>query len=284
MTCAPKLAWDLGCTLGEGPIWSARDNAVYFVDIKGPAVHRLGLTDGARTSWAMPEMIGWLAERREGFIAGFQSGFAELSLDPLVIRPIGDPEPDLPGNRLNDGKVDPAGRLWAGTMDNAEQAASGSLYRLDPDRSWRRMDQGYRVTNGPAFSPDGRTLYHSDSALRCVYRFDLAPDGGLGEREVFIRFGEADGYPDGMTTDAEGGLWIAHWGGSRVSRFTPDGRLDRAIPVPVSQPTSCVFAGPDLDRLFVTSAAIGLTDEPLAGGLFELDTGVRGLPTGAFAG
>lgn len=284
MSCAWTLAWDLGCTLGEGPIWSARDQAVYFVDIKVPAVHRLGLRDGARTSWSMPEMIGWLAERQKGFVAGFQSGFAELDLDPLAIRPIGDPEPDLPGNRANDGKVDPAGRVWAGTMDNAEQAATGSLYRLDPDRSWRRMDQGYRVTNGPAFSPDGRTLYHSDSALRCVYRFDLAPDGSLGERQVFIRFGEDDGYPDGMTTDAEGGLWIAHWGGNRVSRFDPDGRPERAIPLPVSQPTSCVFGGEDLDRLFITSAAIGLTCEPLAGGLFEVDPGVRGLPTGIFAG
>jgi sugar lactone lactonase YvrE len=281
-----RCAWAVGATLGEGPLWSAREGAVYFVDIKAPAVHRLSLESGACRSWAMPEPIGWLIERRErpGFIAGFKSGFADLTLDPLTIRPIGGPEPDLPGNRMNDGAADACGRIWAGTMDNAEQAATGALYRLDPDQTWRRMDQGYRVTNGPAFSPDGATLYHTDSARRVVYRFDLGPDGELRNKAEFVRFDEAWGYPDGMTCDIDGGVWIAHWAGSRVSRFASDGRLDRSIALPVSQVTSCVFVGDALDRMFVTSARIGREDEPMAGALFEVDPGVRGLECGMFGG
>jgi sugar lactone lactonase YvrE len=281
-----RCVWPVGATLGEGSLWSPRDGAVYFVDIKSPAVHRLSLASGERRSWAMPEPIGWLIERRErpGFIAGFKSGFAELTLDPLTIRPMGPLEPELPGNRMNDGAADPWGRIWAGTMDNAEQAAAGALYRLDPDLTCRRMDQGYRVTNGPAFSPDGAVLYHTDSALRVVYRFDLGPDGGLRNKAEFLRFEEAWGYPDGMTCDSDGGVWIAHWGGSRVSRFTPDGRMDRSIALPASQVTSCVFAGDALDRMFVTTACIGLQDEPMAGDLFEIDPGARGLQCGMFGG
>lgn len=274
-------------TVGEGPLWSAREGAVYFVDIKGrPAVHRLTLATGEQRSWDMPESIGWIVERsaRPGFIAGFKSGFAELALEPLSIRPIGDPEPGLPGNRLNDGAADRWGRIWAGSMDDAEIEATGSLYRLDPDLTWRSMDQGYHVTNGPTFSPDGTVLYHADSARRVVYRFDLGGDGSLGERGLFVRFPEEWGYPDGMATDVDGGVWIAHWAGSRVSRFRPDGSLDRSIALPVSQVTKCVFAGEGLERMFVTSACIGREDEPLAGALFEVDPGVTGLQPGVFAG
>ncbi|MDB5430044.1 MAG: Gluconolactonase [Caulobacter sp.] len=280
--------WPAGAILGEGPLWSDRDNAVYWVDILAPAVHRYGLGDGSTRSWPMPEPIGWLIERRDaaGFIAGFRSGFALLELEPLRIRPLLNPEPERPQNRMNDAKADAAGRIWAGTMDMAIVEASGALYRFDPTGACRRMDDGYRITNGPAFSPDGRSLYHTDSERRSVYRFDLSPDGELGARSTFISFPPQWGGPDGMTTDAEGGLWIAHWGAGRVSRFTPDGRLDRFIPLPASQITSCVFAGDKLDRMFVTSAGQDLADgaEPLAGGLFEVDPGVTGLPTGRYAG
>ena len=191
-------------------------------------------------------------------------------------------EPDRPGNRLNDGKADARGRLWVGSMDDAEEAPAGSLYRIDPDGAVSRVDEGYTVANGPALSPDGRTIYHTDSAARTVYAFDVGRDGSLSGKRAHIRFSEGDGYPDGMTCDAEGGLWIAHWDGGRVSRFLPDGRLDRAIPLPVSRVTSCVFAGPDLDRLFVTTASHGRPEEPLAGALFECAPGVRGLPPGRF--
>ena len=176
------------------------------------------------------------------------------------------------------------GRIWAGSMDEDEQIDLGGLWRLDPDLSWSLMDVGYQVANGPAFSPDGSILYHTDSAKRVIYRFELDPTGNLHDRRVHIQFEEAWGYPDGMTTDAEGGLWVAHWDGARVSRFSPDGVLDRWIDLPVSRPTSCAFGGEDLDRLFITSASIGREDEALAGGLFEVDPAARGLPAEMFAG
>ncbi len=276
---------DLRDKLGEGTLWSARDNAVYWTDIIAPALNRLSLADGSIDRWAMPEPIGWVAERQAGgFITGLQSGFARLTLDPLAIEPFGDPEQHLPGNRMNDGKADADGRIWCGTMDMAEQEDSGAFYRLDPDGRWIQMDRGYRVPNGPAFSPCGNWLYHTDSARQTVFRFARTEGGGLSHREVFIQFGDADGYPDGMTVDADGHLWIAHWGGSRVSRFTPEGKLDRAIPLPAQQVTNICFAGAGLNRMFVSSAAVGLPDSEYDGGLFEVDAGVKGLPTPLFAG
>lgn len=272
--------------LGEGPLWSPARNALYWVDIMAPALHRLDLARETVESWSFDEPIGWVAERagRGDLIAGMSSGFAWLSLDPFAVNPIGDPEPDRPQNRLNDAKVDPAGRIWAGSKDDSDLQASGALYRLDPDLRWSRQDDGYTVANGPAFSPDGRTLYHADSGIRTVYAFDLEGDGTLRDKRIFLRFEEEWGYPDGMTTDREGGLWIAHWGGGRISRFLPDGRMDRSIPLPATNITSCAFAGEKLDRLFVTSAALGAEEEEHAGALFEVDAGVRGIVPGAFAG
>ena len=265
--------------LGEGTLWSARDNALYWVDILGPALNRLSLADGQITRWAMPEPLGWVVERSAGgFIAGFQSGFAELSLDPLVISPIADPEPDLPGNRMNDGKADATGAIWCGTMDMAEEQDTGALYRFGPDRRIERMDSGYRVPNGPAYSPDGRWLYHTDSARRTVYRFARPEPGCITDRQSFITFTDEDGYPDGMTVDAEGHLWIAHWSGGRVSRFAPDGTRVRSIALPARQITNVAFGGAGLNRLFVSSAAIGLPASDVDGALFEVEAGVCGLP------
>ncbi|ETI63582.1 gluconolactonase [Sphingobium sp. C100] len=272
--------------LGEGTLWSARDNAVYWVDILAPALNRLSLGDGAVERWAMPEPLGWVAERaRGGFIGGFQSGFKSLALDPLAITPIGDPEPHLPGSRMNDGKVDAHGHIWCGTMDMAEEQDVGALYRLAPDLTWDAVDTGYRVPNGPAFSACGNWLYHSDTARRTLYRFARDADGNVRDRTVFIRFAEEDGYPDGMTVDADNHLWVAHWGGSRISRFTPDGTLDRAIVMPARQVTNICFGGPGLDRMFVSSATVGLDDPTeFDGGFFEVESGAQGLPTHLFAG
>jgi D-xylonolactonase len=271
--------------LGEGPLWSERDNAIYWVDILGRRLRRLSLADGAIEHWDMPEPICWVIERKDapGFIAGFASGFAELTLEPFAIRPIGDPEPHLPGNRMNDAEADPQGRIWAGTMAANCRDVTGSFYRLDADGRWTKVDGPYGIANGPAISADGKALYHTDTALRLIYRFDMKDDGTLGERQLFVRFEPEWGSPDGMTLDEDGGLWVAHWGGGRVSRFTPDGQLDRSIALPASQITSCTFAGPKLDRMFVTSAADGV-DEPHAGMLFEVDPGCRGLPTRLFGG
>lgn len=279
-----QLLWDARAILGEGPIWSPSDRSIYWVDIKGQWLHQYGLDDGGRISRRMPEPIGWVIRRtgRPGFIAGFKSGIAELDLDPVRIRRRLQPELDQPENRLNDAKADRKGRIWFGSMDDAEARETGSFYRLDRDFTATRVDSGYGVANGPALSPDETVLYHTDSAKRLVYRFAVDPDGGLSNKQVFARFSEHDGYPDGMAVDADGGIWIAQWLGWRVTRFKPDGTRDRVIAIPVARATSCVFAGPNLDRLIVTTASIGVTAEdranqPHAGGLFEVDPGCRGL-------
>lgn len=278
------VSGSIRCQLGEGPCWSAREQAVYWVDILGQALHRFSLVEGAVRTWPMPEKIGWVVERhdRPGFIAGFQSGFAELQLQPLTIRRIMDPEPHYPGNRMNDAKADHLGCIWAGTMDVDIIQATGSLYRLDTDFRVTRIDGGYLVTNGPAFSPAHDVLYHTDTGRNVIYRFDLDGSGAVTNKAPFITFPAEWGKPDGMTVDVEGCLWVAHWGGARVSRFTPEGALDRAMKLPASQITSCVFAGEQLDRMFVTSAAVDRGEEPLAGALFEIDPGVRGIAPNLF--
>jgi sugar lactone lactonase YvrE len=225
----------------------------------------------------MPEPIGWVIEREAapGFIAGLGSGFVELALDPVRIALIAAPEPDRPGNRMNDAKADSAGRIWAGTMPFEGDRPTGALYRLGTDRTVVRMDDGYRIANGPAIPPDGSALYHGDSGLGRIYRFPLSPEGSLGARETFVAFEPGWGAPDGMTFDRDGGLWVACWGASALIRFAPDGRLDQRIELPASQITSCAFAGEGLDRLFVTSASEGV-HEAVGGALFEVESGRRG--------
>ncbi len=280
---------DVRAVLGEGPVWVAREQALYWVDIKGRKIFRLD-SGGELTQWPTPFRIGSLAPRRDGgFIAGAEDGFAAVDLDTSRFEVFANPEPDLPGNRFNDGKLDRSGRFWAGTMDDAEEAATGSLYRLEADRSWRCFDEGYRVTNGPAFSRDGRRMYHNDSARQVTYVFDLDSGGVPSNRRIFARYGGAEGYPDGMTVDADDCLWIAFWDGWCVRRYSPEGNCLELIGLPVQKPTSCAFGGPDLRQLYVTSASAGLTEEersaqPCAGGLFMLDTPFAGLEDVAFEG
>lgn len=284
VTCVANCA----ALLGEGPVWVAAEEALYWLDIKGLKLFRL--RDGGQVeSWDTPFMVGSIAPRARGFVAGTEHGFQLLDRPGGTWQAIGNPEAARPGYRFNDGKVDRQGRFWAGSMDKAEQEADGRLYRLDADRRWSAVDRGYSVTNGPAFSPDGSRLYHNDSGRQIVYAFDLAADGGLSHRRVIASFGEGQGYPDGMTVDAEGCLWIALWDGWCVRRLSPAGEVLREVRLPVQRPTSCAFGGPDLDQLFVTSARIGLDaaalrQQPQAGGLFRLDPGVTGLAERAFAG
>ena len=284
-----KCVADVGALLGEGPVWVSREQALYWVDIKWLKIFRLD-SKAERTEWDTPFRVCSLAPRAAGgFIAGTERGFATVDLDSMAFGPFADPEPDRPGNRFNDGKLDRYGRFWAGTMDDAERSASGALYCVASDRSWRRYDDGYRVTNGPAFSRNGRRMYHNDSALQLTYMFDLDEDGVPSNRRVFARYGEGDGYPDGMTVDSEDCLWIAFWDGWCVRRYSPEGNCLELLRLPVQKPTSCAFGGPDLGQLYVTSASIGLTlqersEQPCAGGLFMLDTPYTGLEDVAFEG
>lgn len=270
--------------LGEGPIWSEAQNAVFWVDILGQRVNRRSLDDGAVSGHDLPEPIGWLIEReRGGFIAGLASGFVELDLEPFAIRPIVDPEPGVTTNRMNDAKADAAGRIWAGTMPFSCEGDVGALYRLDADHRCTRVDAPYCIPNGPAIAPDGGMMFHTDSARRTIFRMAINDDGSVGPRAEHIVFPPEWGSPDGMTLDADGYLWVAHWGTGQISRFDADGARERSIALPASQITSMTFAGPGLDRMFVTSAADGV-DEAAAGALFEVEPGCRGLPTLRFAG
>jgi xylono-1,5-lactonase len=271
--------------LGEGLLWSDRENAVFWVDILGQRLNRLVLAGDTVTSWAVPEMIGWVIERetRPGFIAGLRSGFVALSLDPFAITPFAVPDPHPTHNRLNDAKADARGRIFAGSMATALDQPSGGFYRLDPDGRVTLLDSGYGIANGPAISPCGGFLLHTDSLAGRIYRFDILGDGELGPRRLFRQFGAGEGKPDGMTFDSAGGLWVAEWGAGRVSRFAPDGRRDRHIEVPASQASNCAFAGAGLDRMFITSAADGV-DEAAGGALFEVAPGCTGVAPQRFAG
>lgn len=278
-----------GAMLAEGPVWLAQEQAVYWLDIQGRTIHRYGLASGRYASWPTPFRIGSIAPRaRGGFVGGSEHGFVLMDADLRDFTVVADPEQDLPGNRFNDGKLDPSGRFWAGTMDDAEKERTGSLYRLDQDLAWSRQDTGYAVTNGPTFSPDGLTCYHSDSADQTIFRFDVGREGNLSGKTVFARFGAGDGYPDGMTTDQDGCVWVAFWDGWCLRRLSPRGEVTATIRLPVQRPTSCTFGGADFKRLFVTSAKIGLSEaelaaQPLAGGLLTFETSVGGLATPAFA-
>lgn len=290
MACAIHIVADVQAVLGEGPQWVPAEAALLWVDIKGRRLFRLG--PAGLEIWTTPMQVGSIAPRAlGGYVAATEQGFhlvqltgAEASFIPLL-----DPETHLPDNRFNDGKVDRAGRFWAGTMDDTERAERGSLYRLDPDHRCTRVESGYLVTNGPAFSSSGELIYHTDSARRTIYRLALDPEGGIGEREIFARFAEDEGYPDGMTVDTDGCLWVACWDGWAVRRFSPDGDRLAAIRMPVQRPTSVAFGGADLNRLYVTSARVGLDPaalamQPSAGALLMFEPGARGIAERPFEG
>jgi sugar lactone lactonase YvrE len=273
--------------LGEGPVWVVRENALYWVDIVGGKLFRFA--DGRTEVLEPGQTLCSIAPRASGgFIGGSIDGLVAISGE-LVVSLLANPEAELTGNRFNDGKVDRSGRFWAGTMDRTETTARGSLYRLDTDLQCTRIDSGYTVTNGPAFSIDGRTLYHTDSGRQTIYAFELDAAGNAANRRVLARFGEGQGYPDGMTVDADDCLWVAFWDGWCVRRLSPAGELLQEIAMPVQRPTSCAFGGEALDQLFITSArrdltAADLDRQPDAGNLFRCTPGVTGIAELPFAG
>ena len=287
-----EVVAEMRCVVGEGPVWHAGEAALYWVDIKNPTVHRLNPQTGAVTSWPMAERLGFLVPRAEGgFVAGFKSGLKTVDLATGAIEPIDDPELHLPGNRFNDGKVDRRGRLWAGTMDDAETAAgSGRLYRLDADLSWQSLQDGVHLSNGLGWSPDDEVMYFTDSIRQTIYAYDFdAATGGIANRRDFVRLVDEGQFPDGLCVDAEGFVWSAVWGGGRVVRYAPDGRIDRTVDLPVPQPTSCAFGGDDFATLYITSATAdldgtALAAAPLSGSLFSTIPGVKGQPPTPFAG
>lgn len=289
----PRCVWPAGALLGEGPLWSPAQQSLYWVDILGNSLHRWTPVTQTRRSWEFDDNICAVAERRhdDGLIVTLRRGFALFDPERGELTRLLEPEPELRGNRFNDGKCDATGRFWAGSMDFDCTAPTGSLYRYDPDGRCTRIDGGYAVSNGPAFSRDGRTLYHTDTNAGVIHAYPLDPaSGAVGERRVFARFDTARGYPDGMTTDSEGNLWVALFGGGQVVRLDPQGQVVARIPLPCSDVTSCAFGGPDFATLYITTARYyldpaRLAAQPLAGGLFAVEIpGVCGSPPGQFAG
>jgi sugar lactone lactonase YvrE len=277
--------------VGECPLWHTEERALYWVDTRKPAIHRLN-PDGSVQVWPMPHKIGSFVFRETGgLIAGMQIGFCEVDLDAGTVDPIVDPEPDLPDNRLNDGKCDRRGRFWCGSRDPTDDHPGGSLYRFDPDFTCRKMDSGFIISNGMAFSPDDRTLVFADSTGDVVYRYDFDLDSGeIGNRQVYLSTRDMPWIVDGATFDADGFYWCALIRDGAIGRFDPVGRLDRLIRLPVQHPTMCNFGGDNLDVLYVTSGNIFLSPEekerqPLAGSLFAIHgLGVRGVPEPRFGG
>ena len=288
-----RLHCELASTalLGEGPWWSQCEQVLYWVDILAPAVHCYDPLQKRNVSITLPSMVGAIAQRKGGgFVAALQSGFAFLNLYTGAVEPIGDPEKHLPGNRFNDGKCDRRGRFWAGTMSVSGEARSGSLYCLNPDGGIECKLSEVGVANGLGWSPDNTVMYFTDSAERTIYAFDFdLDDGTISRRRVFARVPENCGVPDGLTVDSAGAVWSAHWDGWRLTRYQPDGAIDKIVMLPVPRPTSCMFGGVNLETLYVTTARTGLASQrlknaPLSGSIFAVTANAPGIPEPCFAG
>ena len=278
---SPICVWPLGCELGEGPLWW--ESALWFTDIKRKTVHRFDPETGNGDSWQAPSEVGFLAPLdAHRFIAGAKTGLYEFAPGTGDFTRIRQVEPDRPFNRLNDGAVDPQGRLWFGSMDDGESQPGGQLYRFHRG-SLAPMDSGYVITNGPAISLDGRTLYHTDTLQKRIYAFDLGVDGSLANKRLFVTIEEGAGYPDGPVVDSEGCLWTGLFGGWAARRYAPSGQLLESVSFPTANITKLAFAGPDLTTVYATTASKGLdaaalAAQPLAGGLFQFQAQVPGQP------
>lgn len=271
-----QCVWEAKAVLGEGPLYDPRNRMVFWVDIKSSKLFRLNLLSSERNCWDVPVAISSLGLRkRGGYICTRADGFHRLDVIDRIelnFEAISDPEQDRPLNRFNDGKVDPEGGYWAGTMEDAEvDDIAGHWWRLGSDNSVVKMDHGYHVTNGPTFDVSRSRIYLTDSARRTIFVATFK-NGNFSDKRVFKTFTSEEGYPDGMTVDRYGYLWVCFWDGSCLRRFDADGVLDLKVDMPIPRPTSLIFVG---EVAYVTSASIGLSEEalgkaPLSGGLFKL--------------
>lgn len=281
--------WDAKAMLGEGPVWHRREKALYWVDINASNLHRYIPETANKRTWHLPPSISSVVPcTSSGMLGTFADGIKLINTEDATTTVLLDPEPDLPGNRLNDGACDAQGNFWFGSMDNAENSPTGAFYRLTAELECQRIEGRIVITNGPAFSPDGETIYLTDTLERTIFQAQLSNDGSISHKEIFARINEDEGYPDGMTVDAEGYVWCAHFAGARITRFTPSGDVNRVIAMPVPNITKCCFGGDNLQTLFITTAAKGLTSDqrevfPQAGGLFAVHLDVKGVPAPYFA-
>jgi sugar lactone lactonase YvrE len=284
----PRVAAASADMLGESPIWCAREQALYWLDVRAPALQRLVPATGETARWMLPELCGGAVLARGGVVLALQRTLALFDPASSALAPLLVLEDAALDNRLNEAKCDPAGRLWVGSMRDFGTAVTGSLYRVSPALRAARMLGDIRVPNGMAWSPDGTTMYFADTgdgAIR-AYAFDPAT-GDLGAMHILVPPGQLPGRPDGSAVDAEGHLWNARYGGGCIARIRPDGKIDRVVRMPVTQPTSCAFGGADLRTLFVTTARQKLSDaehaaQPEAGHLLMMPVDVAGLNPSAF--
>lgn len=283
-----EVVLDAHAQVGECPVWDRSRGELLWVDIPRHTVHRFRPCGGRRSAVDVGQPVGAVAVRATGgLVLAVRDGFALLDDDAAPVRLVAEVERDRPGNRMNDGRCDAAGRFWAGTMALDMAPGAGALYRLDPDLTVERVLAPTSVSNGLGWSADGRTMYFVDSATGGVDAFDHASGSLRGRRRLIeVPVGT---LPDGMAIDADGFLWVALWNGWCVHRYSPDGVLDTVVELPAAQITSCTFGGGDLDELYVTSAAAGLSPreraaQPHAGAIFRVRPGVRGLPADLFAG
>ncbi|MCQ3030735.1 SMP-30/gluconolactonase/LRE family protein [Pseudomonas syringae] len=292
-----ELILDAQNATGESPVWSARDKALYWVDIPAGKLHRWDSAHDSTQSWKAPQMLACIARDDNGdWIAGMEDGLYRLTESAdgtLSSRSLASVDHALPGMRFNDGRCDRQGRFWAGTMlmDMAAGASVGAMYRYSAGQSEALTAQltDFIVPNGLAFSPDGKTMYLSDShpSVQKIWAFDYDTDSGTPHnRRLFVDMNHYLGRPDGAAVDAEGCYWICGNDAGLIHRFTPTGKLDQSLVVPVKKPTMCAFGGSNLDTLFVTSIRPGgdISDQPLAGGVFALRPGIKGLEEPAFKG
>ncbi len=279
--------------VGEGPVWNVQEQALYWVDIQGHTIHQLQPETGEHRVFAVGVAVGVLAFRLTGgLVLATKNGFALWDTHAQVLDVIANPEAGQAHKRFNDGAVDCRGRFWAATMSEEEekQKPEGILYRLDPDHSVHVMDTNFIIPNGMGWSPDNTRMYLTDSTKHSIYMYDFdSQTGTISSRRTFVDTFNEQGVPDGLTVDSEGCVWSARWGGAKIVRYDPHGKVERVIDVPVPQPSSCVFGGKNLDELYITSASKGLSDEqrkayPLSGDLFRLKTDIRGLEKFLFAG
>lgn len=277
--------------LGEGALWCPLEQRLWWIDISNPSLwcreHRTQRVE----HWTLPKPPGSFALRHDGsFLFAFRNGLATLAKPGAEPTWIDAPGLALGDERFNDGKVDRAGRFWSGTLDRKLASPIGQLYRVEPGWRVSALDRGFTISNGIGWSPDDRTMYFTDTPSRRIYRYDFdAARGRVSNRSVFVEVEPGHGGPDGMTVDAEGYVWSAQFDRWCVNRYAPDGMLQRSVRLPVQRPTTCMFGGPDLRTLFITTARMDLSEsalaaQPQAGGVFALDPGVRGIAEPRFAG